>query len=79
MLKTRRQVRDEFARKGLSFSAWARTNSYSATLLLDIVNDDDKNPRRKCLRGESHNIAVQLGLKEGEVHRQSRLNTLATA
>lgn len=67
-LKKRSEVRAEFARKGLSFSGWARQYSYSPNLVLAIVNDDDHKPQRPCLRGESHNIAVRLGLKAGEVH-----------
>jgi len=68
-LKTRQQVREEFGRNGWSFSAWARKNNYSSGLVMEILRDSDENPRRKCLRGESHNIAVQLGLKEGKVSR----------
>lgn len=68
-LKTRKQVRDEFASRGLAYSDWARQRGYSATLVLMIVNDDDSAPHRKCLRGESHNIAVELGLKSGTVSR----------
>lgn len=77
-LKTRQQVREEFSRKGWSYSAWARKYNYSTSLVLDILKDNDANPRRKCLRGESHNIAVQLGLKEGEVSRV-HLPNMATA
>jgi len=69
MLKTRQQVRDDFAHKGQSFSAWAKHRRYSVSLVLAILNDNDANPRRKCLRGESHDIAVMLGLKVGEVSR----------
>ena len=68
-LKTRQQVRDEFASRGWSYSDWARQRGYSAALVCMIVNDDDRTPQRKCLRGESHNIAVALGLKKGEVSR----------
>ncbi|CAN7435304.1 DNA-binding protein [Acidovorax sp. LjRoot118] len=64
-LKTRQEVRNEFALKGLSFSAWAKQRGYSVALVSLILNDDQVNPRRKCLRGESHNIAVDLGLKTG--------------
>jgi gp16 family phage-associated protein len=64
-LKTRAEVRSEFAQKGESFSAWAKQRGYSVALVSLILNDDPKNPRRKCLRGESHNIAVELGLKTG--------------
>lgn len=70
-LKTRKQVRDEFASRGLAYSDWARQRGYSAALVLMIVNDDDSAPHRKCLRGESHNIAVELGLKSGTVSRAS--------
>ena len=68
-LKTRDQVREEFASYGWSYSAWAKQRGYSGKLVAEIVNDNDKNPRRKCLRGESHNIAVQLKLKDGVISR----------
>lgn len=70
-LKTRKQVRAEFAAKGVSYSAWARQRGYSPNMVIAIVNDDDRNPRLKCLRGEAHNIAVELGLKVGEVFRSA--------
>ena len=69
MPKTRAQVRDEFARKGWSISAWARDNGYSPNMVIAIITDDDRNPRLKCLRGDAHNIAVELGLKEGQVFK----------
>lgn len=69
--KTRKQVRDEFASRGWTYSDWARQRGYSAALVCMIVNDDDRTPQRKCLRGESHNIAVELGLKSGLVSRAS--------
>ena len=71
--KTREEVRQEFARHGWSYSAWAKQRGYSADLVREIVNDDERNPRRKCIRGESHNIAVELGLKSGQVSRQPSL------
>lgn len=74
MLKTRQQVREEFARQGISCSAWAVKRGYSPNLIYVILNDDDKNPARKCLRGDSHNIAVELGLKVGEVCRPQLRN-----
>lgn len=70
-LRTRKQVREEFARNGRSISAWAVMHGFSAPLVLAIINDDDQNPTRKCLRGNSHDIAVTLGLKEGQVADQS--------
>ena len=75
MLKTRQQVREEFARKGLAYSEWARKRGYSPNLIYEILNDNPTNPTRKCLRGESHNIAVELGLKEGEICRPRQATT----
>ena len=68
-LKTRAQIREEFAQRGWSITGWARQHGYSPVLVSDIINDDERNPKRKCLRGESHNIAVELGLKSGTVSR----------
>lgn len=68
-LKTRQQIRDEFAASGVSYSAWSRDRGYSPNLVIAVVNDNDLNPRLKCLRGDAHNIAVELGLKVGRVHR----------
>ena len=70
-LKTRQQIRDEFAANGVSYSAWARQRGYSPNMVIAIVNDDDRNPRLKCLRGDAHNIAVELGLKAGRVFKAS--------
>lgn len=68
-LKTRAQVREEFASRGWSITGWARQHGYSPVMVSDILNDDERNPKRKCLRGESHNIAVQLKLKDGVISR----------
>lgn len=68
-LKTRAQVRKEFAEKGWSISGWAKSHRYSPNLVIAILSDNEANPRLKCLRGDAHNVAVQLGLKEGEISR----------
>ena len=68
-LKTRQQVREEFDQKGLSISAWARLRGYSSVMVISILNDDPQKPRYACVRGDAHNIAVELGLKHGEVCR----------
>lgn len=65
--KTPEQVREEFQRKGLSFSAWAKARGVSTRLTEEILKG-----RRKAIRGESHAIAVLLGLKDGEVPDQYR-------
>ena len=79
MLKTRAEVRDEFARKGWSISGWAKQNGYSPNMVIAILADNEANLRLKCLRGDAHNIAVQLGLKEGEVSRVAGPRQLAAA
>ncbi len=79
MLKTRAQVREEFASRGWSISAWARDNGYSPNMAIAILADNEANLRLKCLRGDAHNIAVQLGLKEGVVSRRPSAQRLAVA
>jgi len=71
MLKNRAQIREEFASKGWSYSGWAKRHGYSPNMVIAIITDNETNPRLKCLRGDAHNIAVQLGLKAGEISRTS--------
>lgn len=59
-IKTLAEAREEFAMQGLSISGWARENGFSANLVFDILGG-----RKKCLRGQSHRIAVTLGIKQG--------------
>lgn len=63
-LKTPAQARAEFERKGLSISAWARQHGVHANLVYEILRG---NARRRCLRGQSHRVAVLLGIKDGEL------------
>lgn len=51
-----------FNLRGESQAAWARRYGVSRHLLCEILHG-----RRKCLRGESHRIAVLLGIKESEI------------
>jgi gp16 family phage-associated protein len=71
MLKTRQEIRDSFANSGQSITAWAKSRGYTPNTVIAILADDEDNPRYKCLRGEAHNIAVALGLKDGVVSRPS--------
>jgi gp16 family phage-associated protein len=61
-LKSTAQVRAEFERKGMAVAAWARLHGYKASLVRQILRGE-----RKCVRGDSHRIAVLLGLKIGEI------------
>ena len=60
--KTTKQVRTEFAHRGESLASWAREHDFGRSLVYEVVAG-----RKKCLRGDSHRIAVLLGMKRGEV------------
>ncbi len=59
-VKSLAEARAEFIARGKSISEWARENGFSANLVFDILGG-----RKKCLRGQSHQIAVRLGIKQG--------------
>ncbi|MDR1349793.1 MAG: DNA-binding protein [Zoogloeaceae bacterium] len=61
-LSTPAEVRARFIHQGLSQAEWARKHGVSKVLLCNILHG-----KRKCLREESHRIAVLLGLKDGEI------------
>lgn len=62
MPKTTNQVKSEFRAQGVSFSDWARKNNFSVELVYRVLKMN-----RTPLRGESHKIAVKLGIKEPEI------------
>lgn len=53
-------VRSEFQRRGLSIAEWARQHKYSTALVYQVLSG-----KKRCLRGQSHQVAVCLGLKQG--------------
>lgn len=59
-IKTPEEVLDEFHRSGKSIMSWADAHKFNSRLVYDILKG-----KRKCLRGQSHRIAVRLGLKDG--------------
>ena len=59
MIKSIRQVREEFSASGISIASWARDNHFSPDLVYRILKNN-----RIPQRGESHKIAVKLGIKE---------------
>lgn len=61
-LRTHKQARDEFDRKGKSIAEWARENGFSRSLVYEVLAG-----RKKCKRGQSHKVAVLLRLKAGEI------------
>ncbi|AWI54805.1 DNA-binding protein [Aquabacterium olei] len=56
------EVREEFRRRGISVSDWARRQGVSAQLTYRILSG-----RTLGLRGQSHTICVLLGLKPGVI------------
>ncbi|RJG05265.1 DNA-binding protein [Noviherbaspirillum cavernae] len=49
-----------FEASGISVAEWARVRGFSTGLVYQVLEG-----RRKCLRGQSHQIAIALGLKRG--------------
>jgi gp16 family phage-associated protein len=49
-----RRMRDE----GVTIKNWAEHNGFHRAIVYSVLSG-----RRKCLRGQSHEIAVALGLK----------------
>jgi gp16 family phage-associated protein len=61
-LLTLDEARDRtFTRTGVSQAEWAREHDVNKTLVSQILSG-----QRKCLRGQSHRIAVLLGIKAGD-------------
>lgn len=58
MNRTREQVRSAFAAHGLTVVEWAEERGFNADLVYAALAG-----RTRCIRGESHRIAVALGLK----------------
>ena len=63
-LRTPAEARAWLEYQGITIAQWARENKKSDSLVREVLAGN-----KKCLRGESHNIAVELGLKEGAVFR----------
>lgn len=51
-------VREQFAASGTNISEWARENGFSISLVQSVLGG-----KRACRHGESHRIAVALGIK----------------
>lgn len=56
------KAREDFARNGVSVSAWAAANGFTRSLVYKVLWGGSP-----CLRGKSHKIAVLLGIKTGGV------------
>jgi len=65
-VKTPEQVRQDFIANGINLSEWAREHQVSRYTVIDILRG-----KRVGRRGESHKVAVMLGIKEDPAKRQA--------
>ena len=56
------EARNKFEREGTSYAEWARKHGVNRGLVSLILNGG-----RACRRGQSHKIAVLLGIKHGVI------------
>jgi gp16 family phage-associated protein len=61
-LRTPEEAREALRSAGVSITQWAIANKFSPNLVFEVLGQ-----RKKCVRGQAHNIAVKLGLKDGTV------------
>lgn len=54
------EIKNAFDQAGISVSEWARLNGFSGSLVYQVLEG-----KRLCKRGQSHRIAIALGLKKG--------------
>lgn len=59
-LMTEEEARAVFRAKGITVANWARERGFSVELTRMVLAG-----KRKCLRGQSHEIAVAIGIKSG--------------
>lgn len=57
-----KEARAAFHRSGKSVVAWAQENGFTPALVYMVLAG-----KRQCLRGQSHRIAVKLGIKDGVI------------
>lgn len=64
------QVRSLFEMDGISVAEWSRQHGFPAALVYRILRGE-----AKCRRGETHRIAIALGIKEPASEEQRKLLT----
>lgn len=61
-LRTPEEAREALSAAGISITQWAIANKFSPNMVFEVLGG-----RKKCVRGQAHNIAVKLGIKDGTV------------
>lgn len=59
-LRTHKEARAWLDFQGISIAQWAREHGFSDSLVREVLAG-----RKKCRRGQSHNIAIALNMKAG--------------
>lgn len=70
-VRTCPEIKSEFERLGVSIADWARDRGFSPALVYQILAG-----RKRCSRGQSHQIAVALGLKNGQIGSPADIGAL---
>lgn len=65
------EVRNLFEADGISVAEWSRERGFPSALVYRVLRGE-----AKCLRGESHRIAIALGIKAPASAEQRKLLTL---
>lgn len=65
-LRTAADVRTELKAKGVSITQWSLSNGFSPNLVFEVLRG------KPATRGQSHRIAVALGMKHGESCRDPK-------
>ena len=61
-LRTPQEIRAEWLRKGLGQNDWARRNGFNPATVSQVLTGKNTGAR-----GKGHQIAVFLGIKDGEI------------
>ena len=61
-LKTRDEILSDFVRKGKSIRSWAKENGFEPGVVNGVLKG-----RLSGRIGTAHQVAVMLGLKDGEI------------
>ncbi len=60
--RTPDEARAALKEAGISITQWAIANQFSPNLVFEVLGG-----RKKCVRGQAHEIAVKLGIKAGTI------------
>lgn len=61
-IKTRSEVREDFRRTGTTIREWANNHGFNERIVYAVISGGNKGNY-----GKAHEVAVQLGIKEGVV------------